>query len=167
MPWPEFITLQFELVNEFATNDSEYYGPFNALLNELFPASEYYQIAPLFGRTAGSIYPAVVFLITRRKVPVFLIGVQNHVAYDTASSRKAADGQMRETFLDYSAGSLPNLYGLSIFGTRFCIYEYTAASRSLTPPRIDPHPDVVTLLPTRRLRRDGFLISWNRMAKLG
>lgn len=46
MPWPEFITLQFEPVNKFTTEESDYYRPFNTLLNQLFPASEHYQIAP-------------------------------------------------------------------------------------------------------------------------
>ena len=41
MPWPEYVTLQFELVNKFTTEQNVYYGPFNALLNNLFPASEY------------------------------------------------------------------------------------------------------------------------------
>ena len=54
MPWPEFITTQFQLIDEVTTDKSEYYGPFNALLSDLFPASEYYQVAPQFKRIAGS-----------------------------------------------------------------------------------------------------------------
>jgi len=53
---------------------------------------------------------------------------------------------MRERVLDFTAGSIsiPKLYGVSALGTRFCVYEYTPSSRSLTPLRIDPHPDFVT-----------------------
>jgi hypothetical protein len=124
------------------------YGPFNALLNELFPASEYYQVAPQFERIAGSIDFTVIYLITRRKVPILFIEVKPYVAYDSDSSRKAADDQMRERILDsdFTAGSIhiPKLYGISALGTRFCVYEYTPASRSLTPLRIAPHPHPVT-----------------------
>lgn len=144
MPWPEFITSQFELVNKFTTEESDYYGPFNALLNQLFPASEYYQIAPQFKRVAGSINFTIIYLIARRKVPVLFIELKTHVAYDTDS--KAADDQMRDRVLDFTAGSIPisKLYGLSALGTRFCVYEYTVANRSLTPTRIVPHPELAT-----------------------
>ena len=141
MPWPEFITLQFELVNKFTTEERDYYGPFNALLNQLFPASEYYQIAPQFKRVAGSINFTIIYLIARRKVPVLFIELKTHVAYDTDS-----DDQMRDRVLDFTAGSIPipKLYGLSALGTRFCVYEYTVANRSLTPTRIVPHPELAT-----------------------
>jgi len=146
MPWPDFIAFQFELVNKFTTDESEYYGPFNALLNELFPASEYYQVAPQFKRIVGSIDFTVIYLITRRKIPVLFIEVKPYVAYDSDSSRKGADDQMRERVLDFTAGSIPipTLYGISALGTRFCVYEYTPASRSLTPLRIVPDPQFVT-----------------------
>ncbi|KAF8491306.1 hypothetical protein JB92DRAFT_2753249 [Gautieria morchelliformis] len=65
MPWPGFITFQFELVNKFTANESEYYGPFNALLNELFPASEDYQVAPHFKCIAGSVDFTLIYFITR------------------------------------------------------------------------------------------------------
>jgi hypothetical protein len=145
MPWPEFITFQFELVNKFTTNESEYYGPFNALLNHLFPASEYYQVAPQFKRIAGSMDFIVMYLITGRKIPIWFIEVKSYGAYDLDSSRKAADDQIRERVLDFTAGcSFPKLYGISALGTRFCVYEYTPTSRSLTPLRIDPHSHLVT-----------------------
>jgi hypothetical protein len=146
MPWPNFITFQFELVNKFTTDESEYYGPFNALLNELFPASEYYQVAPQFKRIAGSIDFTVIYLITRRKVPILFIEVKPYIAYDSDSARKAADDQMRERVLDFTAASIPipKLYGISALGTRFCVYKYTPASRALTPPRIVPDPELVT-----------------------
>ena len=146
MPWPEYITFQFELVNKSTTDEGEYCGPFNALLNDLFPASEYYQVAPLFKRIAGSIDYTLIYLITRRKIPILFIEVKPLVAYDLDSSRKAADDQMRERVLDFTAGSIPisTLYGISALGTRFCVYEYTPSSRSLTPPRIDPQPGFVT-----------------------
>lgn len=163
MPWPEFITLQFELVNKFTTEESDYYGPFNALLNQLFPASEYYQIAPQFKRVAGSLDFTIIYLITRRRVPVLFIELKTYVAYDTDSARKAADDRMRDRVLDFTAGSIPipKLYGLSVLGTRFSIPLPIAHS----PRRVSSL--IPNLLPTLRPRRDGILIFWNRRAKLG
>ena len=87
MPWPEFITIQFQLINEVNTDKSEYHGLF---LNDLFPASEYYQVAPQFKRIAGSVDFIDVYLITRQKIPIFFIDVKPLLAYDSVSSRKAA-----------------------------------------------------------------------------
>jgi hypothetical protein len=147
MPWPEYVTLQFELVNKLTTDINEYFGPFNTLLNNLFPASEYYSITPQYKRIVGSLDPTVFYIITRRQVPVLFIQVQTYVAYDKDSARRTADVQMRERFSDFTcAGNLPipKLYGLSVFGTRFCVYEYTPADRRLTPQWIAPHPKFFT-----------------------
>ena len=58
---------------------------------------------------------------------------------------------LRDRFLDFSGNiAIPILYGISALGTRFSVYEYTSGTRSLTPPRILPHP-----------RRDGTMMSWN------
>ncbi|KAF8340596.1 uncharacterized protein EI90DRAFT_3036117 [Cantharellus anzutake] len=46
---------------------------------------------------------------------------------------------MREGFLDFTSNiPIPTLYGLSALGTRFCVYKYTVADRSVIPPRIPP-----------------------------
>lgn len=81
-----------------------------------------------------------------RKVPILFIEVKPNIAYVSDSSRKAADVQMHERILEFTAGSIPipKLYGISALGTRFCVYEYNPASRSLTPRRIDPDPHLVT-----------------------
>ncbi|EDQ99633.1 uncharacterized protein LACBIDRAFT_334858 [Laccaria bicolor S238N-H82] len=96
----------------------------------------------------------------------YSFSIKTYIAYDTDSARKEADDQMRDMVLDFTAENIPipTLYGLSALGTRICVYEYTVANRSLTPPRMSLIP---TLLPTLRPRKDGFLISWNLRAKLG
>jgi len=48
MVWNEFIREQFGLVYPFTTDESELYGPCNALLDDLFPVSEHYQVSPQF-----------------------------------------------------------------------------------------------------------------------
>jgi len=146
MPWRDDINLQFELVNKFTTEESDYYGPYNTLLTALFPSTEGYQVAPQYKRKAGSIDFTIVYIITRRRVPIFFVEIKNYLALEKAFDRGEADDQMRGRFLEFSSGSLPipTLYGLSALGTRLCIYEYTVETRTLTPPRIIPHPDIVT-----------------------
>ena len=87
-------------------------------------------------------------LLQGEKFPSCLSKAKPLLAYDLDSSRKAADEQMRERVLDFTAAStsisIPKLYGISALGTWFCVYEYTPLSRSLTPLRIDSQPDFVT-----------------------
>ena len=147
MPWPESIALQFHLVDKATTDESDYYGPFNSLLNYLFPVSEFYQVAPRFksgGR--GSIDFGVVFLVSRHRVPIFFVEPNTYVASKKDSLRIQADNQMRERFIDFGFedNPLPTLYGLSTFGTRFCVYEYDIARDILTPEHISRHRKLLT-----------------------
>lgn len=150
---PNFVKVQFNIIDKRTTDESEYSGPFNALLNSLFPASEHYQIALQSQRSAGSI-DFTVMLLLEEKIPLFIVQVKTDVAYETPSSRKAADEHMRERIHDASTYlctniqtkvyTVPKLYGLSFFGTRFCVYEYTHSNGALTPRRIGLQPDIIT-----------------------
>ena len=151
---PRFVTNQFSYINKRSTDENEYFGPFNALLNSLFPASEDYQIALQSSqRIAGSI-DFTVMLLLEEKIPVFIVQVKTDIAYEIPSSRKAADEQMRDSIHDASTylhpklhtvhDAIPKLYGLSFFGTRFCVYEYTHSNGTLTPRRIGLQPDIIT-----------------------
>jgi len=147
MPWPESIDLQFRLVDESTTNESDYYGPFNSLLTHLFPVSEFYQVAPQFkcgGRS--SIDFSIIFLVTRHQVPVFFVEPKTCLACKKDTMRIQADNQMRERFIDFCLESnpIPTLYGLSAFGTRFCVYEYDIARDILTPEHISRHKKLFT-----------------------
>jgi hypothetical protein len=53
---------------------------------------------------------------------------------------------MRGRVFDFATGSIPipKLYGLSVLGTRFCVYEYTIANCILTPLCIVPHPKLIS-----------------------
>ncbi|TFK41792.1 hypothetical protein BDQ12DRAFT_396780 [Crucibulum laeve] len=39
---------------------------------------------------------------------------------------------------------IPKLYGISVMGTRFSVYEYDKATKSLSPPSIAPDSTFVT-----------------------
>lgn len=142
MPWSSGVTLQFSLVDIFATEESDFYGPYNTLLFELFPASENYQVSPRFKRITGSMDFIVLYIVSLRKVPVFFVEIKTYIALDKLSSRIEADDQMRNLFVDFSSGSIPTpkLIGLSAMGTHFSVYEYTPATKELIPVRIMPDP---------------------------
>lgn len=42
MPWSEGVVEQFEVVDLYTTEESDFYGSSNSLLVELFPGAEHY-----------------------------------------------------------------------------------------------------------------------------
>ena len=94
------------------------------MLNDLFPASEFYQIAPQFKHIAGSIDFTVIFLIMRRKVPVLFVELKTYIAYDMDSTHK---DKMRDWVLDFTAGNIPipKLYRLSVMKRIFYYHVNT------------------------------------------
>jgi hypothetical protein len=71
MPWGATILEQFELVNCYTTDESEYYGPYITLLTDLFPHIEPYQVVPQFKGpvTPGWVDFTVIYIIMKRKYP--------------------------------------------------------------------------------------------------
>ena len=55
MPWSEAVMEQFSLVDRYTTEESDWYMPFNALLFELLPPSEHYQITPQYKHFKSSL----------------------------------------------------------------------------------------------------------------
>jgi len=140
MPYSADVTEQFEIVDLFTSEESDFYGPFNTLLFELFPANEHYQIAPRFKRVHGSLDCSIQFIIRRRRVPIFFVEIKTFRSLKELSARASADRQMRDRYLEFASGSIsiPTLYGLSAFGPQFSVYTYDPASKNLTPHEI-PH----------------------------
>lgn len=147
MPWGATILEQFELINRYTTDESEYYGPYITLLTDMFPHIEHYQVAPQFKGpvTPGSVDFTVIYVVMKRKVPVLFIEVKPYVHLHEIGTRGKADHQMRERFRDLVGPNLPvpKLYGISAMGTCFSVYEYTKETSRLTPPLIARDPDII------------------------
>ena len=140
MPWDEFILEQFESALPLGEHDeSQYYGPYATLLFKLFPANEHYMLVPQYKRPRQleSVDFTTIFLIQRRRHPVFFVEIKpaGHIHKD--SSRGYADRQMRERADDLKDDiEIPILYGVSAIGTKLCVYKYTKDSRQLEPELI-------------------------------
>jgi hypothetical protein len=99
MPWPDFVTTQFDVVNRSTTNESEYYGPFNTLLITLFPPTENFEVAFQFKHIKRHLQRTIIFTVIKRKVPVFFLEVKAYVALNHPSLRKEADDQLESNAL--------------------------------------------------------------------
>lgn len=145
MTWSDGVVEQFEIVDLYTTEESDFYGPFTSLLVELFPSSEHYQVSPQFKRVDGSLDFTVQFIVRRRRIPVFFIEVKTFRSLKELSARGGADDQMRQRFREFASGTVhtPTLYGLSAFGPQFCVYMYNFATRSIEPSGIARNQDIV------------------------
>jgi hypothetical protein len=140
MPWADTIREQFDLVDPLTTDETEYYGPYNTLLNDLFPHSEHFQVVPRYKGpvTPGSVDFTTIYIVRKQKCPVFSIVIKPFVHLDDIFTREKADQQMRDHFVSIIGRNLaiPKLYGISAMGCRFSVYEYTKDTNILFPPSI-------------------------------
>jgi len=147
MPWPSYIKRSFDLVNQTTTNEWEYYGPYNSLLNHLFPPSDDFEVCPYYKGPAlpGSIDFTTIYVVRWNKTPIFFIEIKPYPDLDHISPRKAADSQMRSRVVELSdVIAIPKLYGISALGTRLSVYEFTRGTRELTPHAIPDNPNKLT-----------------------
>ncbi|GLB41150.1 hypothetical protein LshimejAT787_0903650 [Lyophyllum shimeji] len=129
---------QFTNLDPATALTTAYHGPYSDLLTNLFPASSFFQTVlhhndpslPLSLQSRST----TIFIVTQLSRPVFFTVIKPYYALQDAAERIAADAEMREAFR-YLAGDLrlPRLFGLSVMGTRFGIYEYTAAGETIVP----------------------------------
>jgi len=152
MTWADTIREQFDLVDRFTTDETEYYGPYNTLLTDIFPHAEHFQIVPQYKGpiTPGSIDFTTIYIVHKRKCPLFFIEIKPFPHLDDISTREKADQQMRDQFITIIGRNLviPKLYGISAMGTRFSVYMYNKETNVLLPPSI---------------ARDGIMSYWRMM----
>ena len=141
MPWPVHVVEQFDTVTPLGeVDETEYYGPYNGLLLELFPGPQHFMIVPQYKRPTypQSIDFTTIFIVQCHKHPVFFIEIKPSGHIKTISDRSAADQQMRERF-DALTGQLTiaTLYGVSALGTKLCVYTYDSQAETLEPEGIE------------------------------
>lgn len=127
-PLPELIREAFRLAQPDGRLDgSRFYGPYNMLLNYLFPMEGSYMVSPQsnFPGQSKSTNSTMTFIVTHNGHPVLFVEVRPSSHVDRVSSRESADKQMRKRFKDLVADTqVPKLYGMSVLGTRVCFYSY-------------------------------------------
>jgi len=119
-----------------------YYEPYIALLNSLFGIGGPFDTVWHFDKSphdANDVHPTLT--VTFNRHPVLFIQVNAPSSLCLDSKRKQAHERMRDYFLDLRPNlATPRLLGVSAFGTRMIIYEYTTATNTLIPPVIAAHP---------------------------
>ena len=153
MVWPDYIQSQFKSANECGgiIDESFYYGPYNSILNGLFPASEGFMISP------KPLFPQrVLFNVTLNGHCVFLLQVKSSASIRSDLARANADGEIREQILDLKRDlQVPILHAISAFGTHLTFYRYEKTTNLATPVAISKNPNFITdVAPIERWKDD-------------
>ena len=145
MPWPQEIILFFDLAKLHGdTDQSRFYGPYNALLNYLFPTKDKFMVVPQWKRPEQSKATdfTTIFVVRHDEHPVFFLEVKASNYIQRASTRQAADQQMRERYYGlFDDTKIKVLYGLSAIGTKLCFYTWVRETRIVQPKAIPLDPD--------------------------
>ena len=99
--WPVKVQRQFDIAQ--AGNDvleNVFHGPYNKLLNTLFPVDTDFTVIPNFQEIINSTngvadYYFVTFEIFLENRPVFVLELKREKDFSVRSKRKAADDQLR------------------------------------------------------------------------
>lgn len=138
-PWTRDVKKAFRAVPPNSTDEAVYYGPYNLLLNTLFPPGSGFMVTPQFKQPpAGQATDFVtVYMVERDNHPVFFVEVKSLSNLVSLSKREEADLQMRQRFGDFRRNLVvPVLHGVSAFGPRLCFYRYDVSTNKVTPERI-------------------------------
>jgi len=113
MVWPPKILSQFQLVPA-NPHEADFHGPYNKLLNYLFPIDSPFTVVPQYlkpasGSSLSSDYIVTfeVFLATR---PVFILELKTPMDINYVSTRQLADEQIRRRLGDLGGTSWLHLW---------------------------------------------------------
>lgn len=99
-------------------------------------------MVPQYKRLKKSVDFTTVFVVRHKRKPVFFIEVKPLGYLEHASTRSAADEQMRALYNTlFDDVEINVLYGVSAIGTRLCFYKWTKETREIVPKAIPSSPD--------------------------
>ncbi|KAG0130110.1 hypothetical protein HOY82DRAFT_487257 [Tuber indicum] len=145
---PEAIGKAFNLARQnVKADESQFYGPYNALLNHLFPSDEEYIIVPQYKHSTQlkSVNFTTIFIVRYSQHPTFFIKVKFSGSLYHISSYKEADLQIWDQFKHlFEDIKVEVLYRASTMVLKICIYKLNRVCHQLSPAIIPDYLDLVT-----------------------
>ncbi|EJD08434.1 uncharacterized protein FOMMEDRAFT_25505 [Fomitiporia mediterranea MF3/22] len=146
MAWPKIVR-RFQSVPNNA-DENDFYGPYNKLLNYLFPVLSDFTVVPQYQQPGSLRAPDwfVEFEVFFNNYPVFILELKKPTDIRYVSKRDEADEQIRRRLADLRRDCpIPKLHAVSAMGPRLCFYHVdTTNPRALIVPHVKPRdPDFV------------------------
>jgi hypothetical protein len=149
--WPEKIIDLFSAVDWESNDESELYGPYNALLDFCFPWEEGWNIVPQ-PKKRETIDFTTIYSIEKKKIPIFFLEIKPLHHIFNIATREAADEQMRDRFVSLLPLIVtPKLHGISALGKKLSHYCLDKTTRELQPIGIQRDPQyIIDTAPSER-----------------
>ena len=127
-------------------SEKSFYGPWNRLLNTMFPVDSKFEVVPESPPvTLHEVVDFLILFIYVEGTPVFVVEVKPPADVCFPSTRREADQQLRRRLVDNSVDTkIPVLHGISAFGTKIAFYKFDLATKVMEPRQITPDPELVT-----------------------
>ncbi|KAK7692125.1 hypothetical protein QCA50_003744 [Cerrena zonata] len=143
--WPHLLVDSFANVASTTQSGKTIYGPWNRLLNTLFPPDTQFEVVPHYSISNDATDVMIFLLIYIETSPIFLVELKQPSDFRYSSKRQEADIKMRQCFLDcVDEMQIPVLHGVSVFGTKMAFYRLNKTSHVLEPRKIVPDRDRLT-----------------------
>lgn len=144
--WPPKIISLFEAVDFQSNDETQWYGPFNALLDFCFPWENDWNIVPQYRqpKKKETIDFTTIYIVEKKRIPVFFMEIKPLDHIENISTRSSADEQMRDRF----ASLLPLiktdiLHGISALGIKLSHYYLDKETLKIEPPGIIKDPSII------------------------
>src|SRR5467141_3900758 len=139
MTWPHSVVIQFDAVEPNTTVETQWYAPYNTLLQHVFKYEDGFVVHPQFSlyESRECIDFTMIYIVERHRHPVFVLEIKPHPNLIDQSRHIGADVQIHQCF-DKLRHHLviPRLHAISVMGTMFATYKLDKVSRHVIPEEI-------------------------------
>ncbi|KAJ7511745.1 hypothetical protein B0H11DRAFT_1700093 [Mycena galericulata] len=148
--WPEYVQRSFDIIPKNSTKENAFYGAWTKLLHHFFPCNTDFIITPqgAIDSSRDTVDFTARFDVRAIDDTIIVLAIELKPEYriDDPGARRDADTQMRRRLyaMRYEC-PLTTIYGLSVFGTYFCVYKMD--KMVLSPPFITDTTMTLTPIP--------------------
>lgn len=133
--WPDAVLCSFEDAEESPMH--EFHGPWNRLLNFIFPAKSIFEVAPFLYGCSESQATALFLVVKKLDKPVLFVEVLPKENIHSISGRHEADARIRSYFSDVSRSvETLMLHGISAFGSKVAFYHFDKINDTVHPKAV-------------------------------
>lgn len=142
------------------SSDTQCCGPWNHLLNTLFPFNSIFVVAPMFLHAEHST-PIALFVVHAKGEPVLVVELLPQDYFASELSRKEATSRLRNFFLTSSSRiQVPVLHGICAFGTKFASCKFHKLDQKMELLALDAPSSYLTSFSTIHGETDTFSPDW-------
>src|SRR5882724_819895 len=135
MTWPHSVISQFETVDPNTMVESEWYAPYNTLLQHVFKYKDGFGVAPQYSlyESWESIDFTTIYIVERNRHPVFILEIKPHPNLVDMCRHIGTDVQICQCFNKLRHHIvIPQLHVVSAMGMTFATYKLDKPSKHVT-----------------------------------